>query len=88
VINEASSGYVTYYLDAPDPVVSLGNIMGSQSGRANAIGVYDACQAISGGPPHVEPADGDNQLFVYCADAAVPSVSLSYYPSYYWDRVQ
>lgn len=88
VINEPSNGYVTYYLDAPDPNVTLGRIMGSQSGRANAISVMDACQAISGGPLFVEPADGDNAVFVYCADAAVPNVSLAYYASYFFDRTQ
>ena len=88
VINEPSSGYLTYFLDAPDPNVSLGRIMGSQAGRPDAISVMDACQAISGGPLYVEPADGDNQLFVYCADASAPNVSLAYYSSYYFDRTQ
>jgi hypothetical protein len=88
VINEPSNGYVTYYIDAPNPNVTLGGIMGSQSGRADAISVFDACQAISGGPLYVEPADADNQLFVYCADSAIPSVSLSYFAAYYFDRTQ
>lgn len=86
VINEPSSGYVTYYLDAPDPNVSLGRIMGSQAGRPDAIGVFDACQAISGGPLFVEPADGDNQVFVYSADGSAPNVSLGYYSSWFFDR--
>ena len=88
VINEPSSGYLTYFLDAPDPNVSLGRIMGSQAGRPDAISVMDACQAISGGPLYVEPADGDNLIFVYSADASAPNVSLSYFASYYFDRTQ
>jgi hypothetical protein len=90
VINvpSSSSGYLTYYIDAPDPNVSLGRIMGSQSGRPNAISVMDNTQAISGGPLYVEPADGENQLFVYCADAQAPNVSLKYYSTYYFDRTQ
>jgi hypothetical protein len=86
-INEPSTGYVNYYVDAPDPNVSLGRIMGSQNGRPNAISVMDNCTAISGGPLYVEPADADNQLFVYCADGSAPNVSLSYFPCYFFDRV-
>jgi hypothetical protein len=87
-VNEPSAGYLNYYIDAPDPNVSLGRVMGSQGGRPDAISVMDNCPAISGGPLHVEPADGDNALFVYCADASAPSVSLSYYAAYYFDRTQ
>jgi hypothetical protein len=87
VINEPSSGYVTYYSDAPNPNVSVGRVMGSQGGRANAISVLDNA-ILSGTVLHVEPDDGDNQLFVYCADSAVPSVSLSYFPCYFFDRTQ
>jgi hypothetical protein len=88
VINEPTSGYVSYYLDAPDPNVSLGRIMGSQLGRPDAISVMDNTPYISGGPLFVEPADGDNQLFIYCADASAPNVSLSYYACYFFDRTQ
>jgi hypothetical protein len=87
-INRASGGYVTYYVDAPDPNVSLGRIMGSQLGRPDAISVMDSCQAISGGSMYVEPADGDNMLFVYSADASAPNTSLAYWPSYFFDRTQ
>lgn len=87
-VNEPSSGYLTYYVDAPDPNVSLGRVMGSQNGRAAAISVMDNCQAISGGPLYVEPADADNQLFVYCADGTAPNVALSYFPTFFFDRYQ
>jgi hypothetical protein len=87
VINEPSNGYLSYYIDAPDPNVSLGRIMGSQGGRPNAISVMDNTPYISGGPLFVEPADGDNALFVYCADGTAPNVSLSYFSSFYFDRV-
>ena len=62
--------------------------MGSNGGRPNAISVFDACQAISGGALAIEPADGENQLFAYSADAAAPTISLAYYPSYFLDRTQ
>jgi hypothetical protein len=88
VINEPTSGYLSYYLDAPDPNVSLGRIMGSQGGRPNAISVMDNTPYISGGPLFVEPADGDCQLFCYCADGSAPNVSLSYFPNYFFDRSQ
>jgi hypothetical protein len=88
VLNEPSAGYLTYFIDAPDPNVSQGRIMGSQAGRPNAISVMDHCDAISGGPLFVEPADGDNMLFVYSADGVAPNVSLAYFPCYYFDRTQ
>jgi hypothetical protein len=86
VVNEPTSGYLSYYIDAPDPNVSLGRIMGSQGGRPNAISVMDNTPYISGGPLFVEPADGDNQLFCYCADGTAPNVSLSYFSCYFFDR--
>jgi hypothetical protein len=88
VISESSTGYITYYLDAPEPNLNLGLIMGSQAGRPSAISVFDACQSISGGAIAVEPADGENQLFAYCADAQAPNIALSYYPNYFFDRTQ
>jgi hypothetical protein len=87
VINEPSNGYLNYYIDAPDPNVSLGRIMGSQGGRPNAISVMDNTPYISGGPLFVEPADSDNQVFCYCADGSAPNVSLSYFASYFFDRI-
>lgn len=88
VINEPSAGYITYYLDAPDPNVNLAPIMGSQNGRPAAISVMDNA-ILSGVPLVIEPADADNQLFVYSADGVgYPSVSLAYYPSYFFDRTQ
>lgn len=86
VINEPSNSYLSYFIDAPDPNVSLGRIMGSQGGRPNAISVMDNTPYISGGPLYVEPSDSDCQLFVYSADAAAPNVSLSYFPNFFFDR--
>jgi hypothetical protein len=48
----------------------------------------DACQAISGGPLAVEPADGDCQLFAYCADGVAPAISVSFAPCWFYDRFQ
>ncbi len=87
IINEPVNGYINYYMDAPDPNVNIGNIMGSQAGRPNAIGVLDAT-IMSGGAPVIEPADGDNYLFVYSADAYAPSIACSYFPAWYFDRTQ
>jgi hypothetical protein len=88
IISQPTTGYLSYYIDAPDPNVSLGRIMGSQGGRPNAISVMDNTPYISGGPLFVEPADGDNQLFCYSADGSAPNVSLSYFAAYYFDRTQ
>ncbi len=88
IINEPSTGYVNYYIDAPVPNLDLGLILGSNGGRPNAISAFDACQAISGGTMSIEPADCENMLFAYSADALAPSISVSYYPRYFFDRFQ
>ena len=88
VINSTGSGYINYYLDAPEPNLDLGLIMGSNQGRPSAISVFDACQSISGGAMAIEPADGENSLFAYSADGTAPNISVSYYPSYFFDRTQ
>jgi hypothetical protein len=84
IVSELTTGYVNYYIDAPDPEFDIGRVLGSQSGRPNAIAVIDACPIISGGPPTVSP--GENALLAYCPDATVPAVSGSYYPGWWLDR--
>jgi len=88
IINEPSVSYTYYYLDAPVPNLDLGLILGSNGGRPNAISVFSACQAISGGTMAVEPSDGENQLFAYSADGVAPSISVSYFPTWFYDRFQ
>jgi hypothetical protein len=87
IINEPTTGYITYYLDAPDPNVDIGPIMGSQFGRPDAISVMDNALA-SGGPMFLEPSEGDNQLFAYSADASAPDISMNYFPAWYFNRFQ
>jgi hypothetical protein len=36
----------------------------------------------------IEPADGENSLFAYSADASAPNISVSYYPAWFFDRTQ
>lgn len=87
IINEPSAGYVNYYADEPQPNLSLGYVLGSNGGRPDAISVLD--NTVASGPAiAVEPADGDNQMFVYCADQQAPVISVSYYPRYFFDRYQ
>jgi hypothetical protein len=86
-INEPSTGYVNYFIDEADPITSLGNIMGSQNGRPDAISVTDVA-TISGPGLCVEPADGQNLLFVYSADGVAPSVACSFFPRYFFDRFE
>jgi hypothetical protein len=86
-VSQPSAGYVNYYIDEPAPNVSHSYILGSQGGRANAIGVLDNTIS-SGGVIALEPADGDNQLFTYSADALAPVISVSYYPRWFFDRYQ
>jgi hypothetical protein len=88
VINQPTTGYVNYYMDIPDTHVNVGNIMGSQSGRPNAISVLDHT-TLSGVTPYLEPADCVNQLFVYSVDATAGiAVSLEYYPHWFFDRYE
>jgi hypothetical protein len=88
IINEPSLSYINYYVDAPVPNLDLGLILGSNGGRPNAISVFDACTAISGGTMTIEPADSENLLFTYSADGVAPSISVSYHPRYFFDRFQ
>jgi len=84
-INESpsSTGYQTYYLDIPDPVYDLGLVLGSQGGRAEAVSVSDVA-LLSGGPLVLDP--GFNILLAYAVEGA-PSVSVSYSPAFYLDRL-
>jgi hypothetical protein len=84
-INESpsSAGYVTYYLDVPDPIYDLGLVLGSQGGRPEAVSVSDVA-LLSGGPLILDP--GFNILLAYAVEG-VPSVSVSYFPSFYIDRL-
>ena len=87
IVSEPAAGYVNYYLDEPQPNLALGNVLGSNAGRPGAISVLDNA-IVSGAPVAVEPADGDNQLFCYSADALAPVISVSYYPRWFYDRLQ
>jgi hypothetical protein len=87
VVNEPSTGYITYYVDEPQPNLSLCNVLGSQLGRPAAISVLDQ-SIVSGGVLALEPADGDNALFAYSADTAAPNIAVSYYARYFFDRFE
>jgi hypothetical protein len=87
VVNEPTTGYINYFIDEPQPNLSLGYILGSNGGRPDAISVLDN-SLVSGGPLAVEPADGDNQLFAYSADGSAPVIAVSYYPRWFYDRFQ
>jgi hypothetical protein len=88
IVNQPSAGYSGYYIDEPQPNLTLGPyVLGSNGGRPNAISVLDNA-IISGGPIAIEPADGDNQLFTYSSDALAPVIAVSYYPRWFYDRFQ
>ncbi len=84
IVNEPSTGYINYYFDPPDPCHDLGNYLGSQLGRPQAISVTDAI-TISGGPLTVEP--GANTLMAYAQEGA-PSISVSYFPRWHSERLE
>jgi len=85
IINEPSNGYVTYQIDSPDPNRGLGQITGTQTDRTAAVSVMDAL-GLSGVSLSVEPADGENILFAYCAGGLAPAISLRYWPFWWFDR--
>ena len=68
LINEGSGGYVTYFIDEPDPKYDLGLHLGSQGARYQAISVMDAVQALAGGPLTLQP--GDNKLLAWSLSGA------------------
>jgi hypothetical protein len=82
-INEPTASYLTYAIDVPDPVYGTGQILGSQGDRTEAVSVSDAA-IMSGGPMLLEP--GRNILLCYSLPSA-PSVSISYLPAFYLDRL-
>jgi hypothetical protein len=85
-INEPTTGFQTYYLDAPDPNTQVGNVLGTQTDRSAAVAVMGEMVAYSGGPMAIEPADGENTLFAYCPGALAPAVGVTYSDTYYFDR--
>lgn len=89
VINQpaSASSYLTYYVDEPDPIVTVGNILGSQIGRPGAVSVTNNA-VISGPPMSIEPSDADNILFCYSADGVAPAVACSFFPRWFFDRFQ
>ena len=87
-VNRSASGYLNYYIDEAEPNLNLGLIMGSSVGRPGAISVYADCPAISGTGIYLEPAEGENQLFAYSADAQAPAIGLTYSPRWFFDRFQ
>ena len=85
VINQPTSGYLNFYIDEPDPIVTVGAVMGSSIGRPGAVSVTNNA-VISGSPMSIEPSDGDNILFTYSADGVAPSIAVSYFARWYFDR--
>src|SRR5580704_11354362 len=86
-VNEPVQGYSTYFIDEPQPNVSVQYVLGSNGGRPDAIGVLDNT-ILSGPAIALEPEDGDNALFTYSADGLAPVISVSYWPRWRYDRVQ
>ncbi len=84
IVNEPTTGYVNYYFDEADPCHDLGNYLGSQVDRSQAISVMDAI-TISGGPITVEP--GLSTLLCYSQEGA-PSLAVSYFARWHSERLE
>jgi hypothetical protein len=78
-INVSTTGYVNYYLDAPDIDRDWGRVLGSAFDRAQATSVLDANDLIlSGGPLVIDPA-GAGWLLAYSPDAGAPGLTATFY---------
>jgi len=84
IINEASTSYVTYYLDEPTPDRDLGRVLGSATDRTQAVSVLDSA-FVSGGPLTVDGGT-DCVLFAYAVEGA-PAIGANYYPRWFVDRL-
>jgi hypothetical protein len=82
-VNELSNSYVNYFVDEPDANRLIGRILGSQIDRSDASSVLPE-SVLSGGTLTLEP--GDDLLLAYCVEGA-PSLALSYFPRWFFDRV-
>jgi hypothetical protein len=79
-INISGTGYVNYYLDAPDIDRDWGRVLGSAFDRAQATSILDANDMIlSGGPLVIDPA-GPGWLLAYSPDAGAPGLTATYFP--------
>jgi len=87
VIIESPTAYTSYWVDEPPPTVDLGNIMGSQFDRPDAVSVL-AYATVSGPPLHVSPF-GNQSLLCYVADTALsaPSAEIVHYPRWMLERL-
>jgi hypothetical protein len=84
VSDVVDNAYQTYYIDAPASNRDLGRIMGTNLDRTQAVSVMDQCVAISGGPLTLYP--GDNVIMVYACEGC-PQIGVTYYPSWYLERI-
>jgi hypothetical protein len=82
-IGAAGTGYVNYYLDAPDPNNDLGDLLGSSYDRSQAVSVIDS-SIWAGGPLSVIP--GVNPILVYAVEGQ-PNLIATYAPCWYTDRL-
>jgi len=87
VIIESPTAYTNYWIDEPSPTVDLGNIMGSQFDRPDAVSML-AYATVSGPPLHVSPF-GNQSLLCYVADtaASAPSAELTHFPRWLLERL-
>jgi hypothetical protein len=84
----SGSGYISYWVDAPDPTQDIGLVLGSTFDRSSAVSVSGLGTGalpsliMSGGPMVVDP--GINPLLVYAVEG-LPGVAASYTPRYWVD---
>jgi hypothetical protein len=69
-----NGGFVTWYVDEPEPGQSFGALLGSNGGRTAAASVTNFIASVSGGPFMLEPGT-ENLLLAYTAQQVTVNVT-------------
>lgn len=88
VMVQSPTLYPFYWIDEPIPGYDVGNIMGSQFGRDDAVSVL-AYAWVSGPPLYVDPQGASQTLMLYAGDsgAVAPSAQMIYTPRWMLERL-
>jgi hypothetical protein len=87
VLIQSPNAYVSYWIDEPKTDRDLGNVMGSVFDRPDAVSVLQWAQ-VAGPTPFADPMPGTNQYLMVYAQEGVPSVYMTYWPRWMFDRIQ
>ena len=84
LLDTSSAGFNNVWLDAPEPGMGIGQLLGSAGDRDSASSILDDAK-ITGPPMYADP--GDQWLLAYSPDGA-PALFASYLPRWFIDRLR